>query len=258
MMRYRIAPYKQGSKGASELAKALGGKVLRREKSTFWPHASDVIINWGSSEIDPRLIVAGVLNDPDQVRIATNKLEFLKLMQAEDSQYTPEFWTSKADIPENAYPVVCRTILSGHSGEGIVIANDASELVNAKLYVKYVKKTDEYRVHVGKEMRVIAVQRKARRHDFPDDQVNWQIRNHANGFVYVRQNVSAPACVTQAAIKSLVVSGLDFGAVDVIYYENKKGFGAKVLEINTAPGLAGQTVQDYARYFQSMKGTSNE
>jgi D-alanine-D-alanine ligase-like ATP-grasp enzyme len=38
---------------------------------------------------------------------------------------------------------------------------------------------------------------------------------------------------------------LDFGAVDVIW--NEKQQRAYVLEVNTAPGLEGQTVDDYAR-----------
>src|SRR3546814_6628533 len=46
-------------------------------------------------------------------------------------------------------------------------------------------KKQEYRVHVlnGK---VVDVQRKARVKDFPDDKVNWKIRNHDNGFIYAR------------------------------------------------------------------------
>ena len=249
-MRYRIIPYKAGSQSAKVLARELGGLVLRRENSRYVPRASDVIINWGSTAIDPSLIVAGVINDPTMVKSATNKLEFFQLMSEAGPEYIPDFWTNASDIPADAYPVVCRTILNGHSGAGIVIANSQSELVNAPLYVRYVKKKDEYRVHVAKDETIIAVQRKGRRHDVPDADVNWSIRNHANGFVYVRQNVSAPPCVLEAATKAIIATSLDFGAVDVVYYERRSGTGAKVLEVNTAPGLAGSTVQDYARYFQ--------
>ena len=162
----------------------------------------------------------------------------------------PDFWTNQEDIPDNAFPVVCRTVLAGHSGDGIVIARTRGELAAASLYVKYVKKQDEYRVHVGRgaEPVVIAVQRKARRlgHENP----NWEVRNHDNGFVYARDGFVAPTAVIDAAKEAFTVSGLDFGAVDVIY--NHQQARAYVLEINTAPGLEGQTVADYVVFFKSL------
>jgi len=250
-MRYRIFPYKAGSQSAKALAGAVGGLTLKRENTRYVPHARDMIINWGATEIPPELIVAGVLNDPDQVAVVTNKLTFFQKMKAEAPELIPVFWTERNQIPSNAYPVVCRKILNGHSGAGIVIANNASELVPAPLYVKYVKKTDEYRVHVGKQLQIISIQRKARSRDVPDEDVNWQIRNHKNGFVFVRQDVTAPPLVTLAALRTLGVTGLDFGAVDVIHHRSAGNNTATVLEINTAPGLAGTTVDEYARYFQS-------
>ena len=49
------------------------------------------------------------------------------------------------------------------------------------------------------------------------------------------------------AIKAVELCGLYFGAVDMIWNAYKKqGY---VLEINTAPGLEGQTVENYAEHF---------
>jgi glutathione synthase/RimK-type ligase-like ATP-grasp enzyme len=45
----------------------------------------------------------------------------------------------------------------------------------------------------------------------------------------------------------MLASGLDFGAVDVIWNERQQR--AYVLEINSAPGLEGTTIDDYVRYF---------
>jgi D-alanine-D-alanine ligase-like ATP-grasp enzyme len=90
------------------------------------------------------------------------------------------------------------------------------------------------------------VQQKRRRLDVENP--NWQVRNHANGFIYARENVNPPQCVIDAAkIVFNKCTELDFGAVDVIY--NAKQDRAYVLEINSAPGLEGQTLQDYADYF---------
>jgi glutathione synthase/RimK-type ligase-like ATP-grasp enzyme len=159
----------------------------------------------------------------------------------------PEYWTDKESIPSEAYPVLCRTILTGHSGAGIHWADTPDDLVDAPLYVKYVKKSEEYRVHVSADG-VFLIQRKARRldHDNPD----WRIRNHQNGFIYQRDNVECPGCVVTSAEAAFKATGLDFGAIDVIY--NKTKDKAYVLEINTAPGLAGSTVTDYADIIKEM------
>lgn len=263
-MRYRLLPYRQGSRGAKALAVALGGRVLKLEGSAFTPRPSDVIINWGNtsptSEAFPGWYRGGevgkYLNYPQIIKYASNKLTFFITMQgSERADLIPEFWTNSEDIPDEAFPIVCRTVLAGHSGDGIVIADTRAGLVQCPLYVRYVKKADEYRVHVGKkgeEYVVIAVQRKARRTDVPNEQVNWQVRNHCNGFVFVRQGVEPNASITQAAIDALRCTGLDFGAVDVIWNQQKAR--PYVLEINTAPGLEGQTVTDYANFFRSLAG----
>jgi len=243
-MRYRIRAYNAGSRSARALADALGGRVLRAVGSTFRPRRDDVIINWGSSN-DYDSGLASIINRPAAVATAANKLRsFEALRQA--GVRIPDFWTSAQDVPDDAFPCVCRTILSGHSGAGIHMAATRDELVRAPLYVKYVPKQDEYRVHVAFG-RVIAVQRKARRTDVENP--NWQIRNHANGFVFAREGVVAPDDVIAQAVAAVAAMGLDFGGVDVIW--NNRRNEAYVLEINTACGLEGQTVNDYAEAFRT-------
>lgn len=263
--RMRVLPYKQLSNGAKALSRAIGGKVLKLEGSGFKPRTSDTIINWGNTK-NPyhgalakqvmNQYVAKILNLPDDVLRVSNKKNFFELMQESCPDVIPPFWTNKEAIPEDAYPVVCRTVLSGHSGEGIVIANTPDELVPCYLYVKYIFKKEEYRVHVGSKFgsdgsnttNIISVQQKKRRTECENP--DWKVRNHTNGFIYARNNVDPPACVIDVARRSLAASGLDFGAVDVIY-NSKKG-KAYVLEINSAPGLEGTTVSDYVGFFQSL------
>ena len=268
-MRYRVLPYKQGSKSAKALAEALGGKVLKIKDSKYKPRNSDVVVNWGSINRPDGLDTAqaylcvDLINDFNDIRKASNKKLFFELLK--DTGLTPNHYLKKEDIPDDQYPIVCRTIVSGHSGDGIVIANDAGSLVDAPLYVSYIKKKDEYRVHLGKKYefvgqndhddvthqyvtKVIAIQRKAR--SLSNDTPNWLVRTHANGFNFVRENVNPPASVVEAAIQAFNLTSLDFGAVDVIYNQHKEK--AYVLEINTAPGLEGQTIQDYADYFKSV------
>lgn len=256
MKRYRVLPYRQGSKGAKALATALGGKVLKLEGSKFIPRASDVLINWGNVDN-----TAKTLNPAAVLKAATNKKNFFqKMTDTGNDAIIPRYWTNRNEIPEDAYPIVCRTVLAGHSGDGIVIALSTEELVSAPLYVQYVKKQEEYRIHVGWKSRpgsagtisgdtvVIAKQRKARRHDVENP--NWQIRNHQNGFIYAREGFTVPDGVIAAAKAALAATSLDFGAVDVLW--NAKESKAYVLEVNTAPGLEGQTVNDYANFFRTL------
>lgn len=253
-MRYRVLPYRQGSKGAKALAAALGGKVLKLEGSKFKRRTGDILINWGSvfnyeaewGDFDK------VYNDSDDIRNASNKLLFFKEISDVDDSIIPKWWTSPDDIPDDCFPIVCRTVLAGHSGEGIVIADSRDDLVTAPLYVQYIKKKDEYRVHVGKcsngDYRVIAVQRKAKRHDA--ENVDWRIRNLKGGFIFRREGITWPASIESAACKACSSIGLDFGAVDVIWNESQQR--PYILEVNTAPGIEGQTVTDYANFFKLM------
>lgn len=245
--RVKVLPYRSYSKSAKALSRALGCKrlILDPSRSRFKPRPSDVIINWGNSTQSHR---ATLNASPEALLRATNKLAFFQHFQ--DKDYVPEFWTNREDIPDEAFPVLARTDLCGHSGSGIVLAHDRESLVDAPLYVKYVPKTEEYRVHVGRvgdEVTIISVQQKKRRLDY--EQPNWQIRNYANGFTYAREGVNPPAGVFRCAVDCLLHSGLDFGAVDVGYHEK---YGVFVYEINTAPGLEGSTLDDYVDYFEKV------
>jgi len=252
MTRVRVLPYQMYSQGAKTLAKALGVKRLRTSESRYKPRTGDVIINWGNSTGLPSLYATDtirVLNRPHYLKYVADKLRFFQKVGEEDASIIPSFWTEPESIPADAYPIVCRTVLNGHSGSGIVMANSPDDLVPAPLYVQYVRKKDEYRVHVGLingEPSVFSVQKKVRRleHDNP----NWQIRNHGNGFNYARNDIEPPEQVLEVARKALAISGLDFGAVDVIWNEKKER--AYVLEINTAPGLVGTTTEDYVSFFR--------
>ena len=80
------------------------------------------------------------------------------------------------------------------------------------------------------------------------DDANFQIRNYDNGFIYGRNDIRVPKPVKKAALSAYNLFDLNFGAADVIYTENRDQ--GLVLEINTAPGLEGQTVVLYADAFR--------
>lgn len=244
MTKYRIYPYKQGSASAKKLAEALGGKVLKHVGSKYKPKRGDVVVNWGAGA-PPVLAPATILNA--DVRVAQDKLATFNALQ-DMGVSIPPIATSIDAAALLQFPVVCRTKLRGHSGDGIVIANNAEELVDAPLYTQYVKKKDEYRVHILKD-NPFFVQRKARKLDH--EQPNWLVRNLAGGFVFVEcPEEEVPDDVVNQAVRAIAALGLDFGGVDVIW--NEREGKAYVLEVNTACGLEDRTAEKYQQSLDNL------
>lgn len=251
-----IYPYKMGSKSVKALSEALGARVIKREGSRFREGRGKHIINWGAS----RVPYGNALNHHSAVALAGNKLHCFKTLNAAEISI-PEFTTDSntaTDWYGEGKIVVLRHKLNGHSGEGIEIVDPKQgDLMSAApLYVQYIPKKDEYRVHIFKfeqdDVRAIHVQQKKRKLDVADDDVNWQVRNLDGGFIFATGGVEPPEDVIVQAKAALVASGLTFGAVDVIW--NQKQQKAFCLEINTAPGLEGTTVTKYAEAFKEYFG----
>lgn len=244
--------YNKGSEGAKALSTELGIKRIKHEGSKFRGGRGKAIINWGSSNLsDQALACERILNKPEAVRNASNKLKTFELLEEHDVSIPP-YCTNKGDALEILYGqgcLVARTILNGHSGDGIVIVDSPDNLVEAPLYTLYIPKKYEYRLHVflGE---VVDVQRKARNKEIPDDQVDWKVRNHANGFIFMREGVEVGEEAKKEAINAVKALGLDFGAVDIIYNEKQGKY--YVLEVNTAPGLTGATLEVYTKRIKEV------
>lgn len=257
-----VYPYRQGSKSAIALSQGIGGKVIRLEGSKFKPSQRKTIINWGSTTMDPDILrTTKVFNNPELVSKASNKKNFFELAKAagEAGPNVPEFTFSKEtarqwlteDRPKKLF---ARTVLAGHSGEGIVKVNTVEELEpipDGTLIVVYVPKKREFRFHVDRKLGVFCVQEKMKKKEIPNEEVDYQIRNLANGFIFAKKDIEVPDGCKEQAVKALAVTGLDFGAVDVIY--NERQDIAYALELNTAPGLEGSTIHDYVHMFNRLK-----
>jgi hypothetical protein len=256
-MSLLLYSYNESSEGAKQLAQTLGIKRIKHTNSSFKGGPQHTIINWGSSKCPDTFRLSKIINYFTEVALVADKLNYFRIINDNESHPRIPPWTVDltvaAEWVTKGSTVCCRTILNGHSANGLVLATSLDELVQAPLYTRYIKKKDEYRVHItfGE---VIDVQRKALRstddNGEPVDksQVDFRIRNLANGFIYVRHNFDTPEDVLIQAVRAYKVSGLHFGAVDVIYNEAEDK--AYVLEINTAPGLCGSTVQSYANAFK--------
>jgi glutathione synthase/RimK-type ligase-like ATP-grasp enzyme len=245
-MTVKIYAYKPGSASAKALAGKLNVKRIKHVGSRWKPRARDTVINWGCSNLPEKLLVCDVINAPEAVCKAANKLLAFEAM-AMAGVLTPRFSTVAKDAMEWGYvKVVCRHKLTGHSGEGIEIVQENAAMPDAPLYVEYIKKKEEYRVHVAFG-HIIDVQRKGRNRDVPDEDVNWQVRNHGNGFIYMRGGVALTDRCRALALAAVESLGLDFGAADIIWNERDDTY--YVLEVNTAPGLSGTTLEKYADAF---------
>ncbi len=245
-MKLFVLPYKGASEGAKALAEALEAKRIKREGSRYRPFASHVIINWGSSVKARDVEPARIVNPGDRVDVARNKL--LTFQALDGAEYLPPYTTDievARQWADDGKAVCIRQSLTGNSGAGLSIVDKSEDLVDAPLYTQYIKKRDEFRVHVAFN-RVIDYQRKARRLD--GEEHNPRIRNWDNGYVFIRDGVNTPPAVLEAATQAVAGLGLDFGGVDVIW--NERAQKAYVLEVNTAPGLEGQTVESYANVFK--------
>lgn len=304
-MKAFIYPYKAGSESAKALSEGLGIKRIAHTNSRFKGGKDKLVINWGASKVSEEVSKCTILNLPQAVRLASDKLlaftkwnegkratrkvyvagshhnlpavheifdaieddfvgEFqhhrygvIKVLEpapaGKDFVRTPEF-TKDFHIAMQwlgmGHTVVERHILNGNSGAGIRLVEPGvgDDISHCPLYVKYVPKKQEYRVHVCGGQ-AVDIQRKARRKDVEDDAINWKIRNHDNGFIFARnEDGFVPPDVIEQAVKAVNILGLAFGAVDVIF--NDKEQQAYVLEVNTAPGMSGTTLEGYVSRFK--------
>ena len=147
-MNVFIYPYKVGSNSVNGLKAGLDAKTIKLENSKF-KGKDKLVINWGNSNTREELNGAVVLNNPEAVAIASNKLDFFKIVQGHVT--IPEYTTDKDKAEEwfkQSGCIIIREVLTGHSGKGIQYIDCIEEWEDynhhkAKMYVKYVPKKDE-------------------------------------------------------------------------------------------------------------------
>jgi len=259
-MRAIIYPYNLGSKSARALSFNLTDFRSKRVKPDGkYKHNwnTHAIINWGSSEKpnwyrDERSSLW--LNPATIVERATDKVSCLKILKGAGVP-TPEFTTLQSVAEQwtrNGDMVYCRTLTRASGGRGIIIATSPSSVRPAPLYTKRLNIKGEYRVHVfnGK---VIDYQKKRRREEaIENGDIEDNIRNLDAGWVYCRNKLNRIQDNEQIALDAVKNLGLNFGAVDIVRDVNHNSF---VLEVNTAPGLEGLTLVNYAN---AIKESLNE
>lgn len=254
MTKVYIYPYNALSESAKALAEAMGAKRIKTEGSGFREGPGKTVINYGSSACP---YTARIVNFPGIVRVFAYKTTTFEALYS--GCRMPDWTTDRSKAltwQREGLSVMARLVNNGHSGNGIVYCGGGDEIPPAHMYTKYVKKAAEYRIHFvrGKPGTYTSfIQRKAKvqGHENP----NWKVRNLAGGFIYANDAANVgevPEDVTTQAYNAFISSALDFGAVDVLW--NKKQKKAYVLEINTAPGLQGRTLEFYSTALKELVG----
>jgi glutathione synthase/RimK-type ligase-like ATP-grasp enzyme len=249
-MSLKIFPYNLGSRSAKRLAKSLG---VLRVRPTYNAKRKDLIVNWGNSTPPHFRWMEQDLNKPHAIALASNKLNTFLEYRSQSFTHVPDWTTNPSEAQhwvDLGYKVYCRTKLTGHSGNGIVICNDGDRIVTAPLYTLHTKHKHEYRVHVFKDQ-VLDVQMKRKRNGSLGGS---GIRNYSNGWVYARADVLPSEELLLSSIAAVKLLGLDFGAVDIGHRLIDNKFF--VFEVNTAPGLEGTTLDKYQKaiynYYRSI------
>lgn len=239
-------------------------RMIKLENSIFRGRPADVIINYGNRSAPAAIFgQANVLNPQSSLNNAANKLTALGLMQNAGVSVIPftanravaQGWVANGDV------VYSRATLNGHSGEGIDVHSrdeegGVPELPRTPLYTKAITgQRREWRVHVFKGV-ITYVQVKRRANGYQDNS-NYRedVRNHHTGWIYATENINPTDAVLRNAVNAVVALGLDFGAVDIISQRSD----AYVLEVNTAPGLTGTTLEVFTRnvveYVNARRGS---
>lgn len=232
------------------------------------------IINWGLSDIPWLQEYASrwwihnpynnlkVLNHPQHVAISISKTKTFQLLRHAGIPI-PAFTTSKQEASDwfnesSDHIVFCRTLENSCQGKGIVIARSKEELVDAPLYTLRVPKKWEYRVHVVSD-KAIHFQQKKR---LSLEKLNERgipmgdglIRSYNAGYIFSTNlyhsiNGEVGQSLQSLAIQAVKALGLDFGAVDLMVTNSGN---VRVLEVNTAPGIEGETVEKYISAFEEL------
>lgn len=245
--RVLVRPPVRPSNGAQTIRRELGAlaKISRVEPI---PINFKIILNWGNSNVPRVNHDVRYINKPSAVGNAACKLRSLTLLR-DAGVPVPLFSTKPPQRSDDIY--LARTVLRGSGGDGIVVVRPGAVYPPAPLYVQYIRKTVEYRVHVAGG-RAIFAQQKKKKADAEQTEDQKLIRNYDNGWVFCPLELDQvlPAA-KEAAVNAVRALGLDFGAVDMIL--SKKGNNPYVLEVNTAPGLESPgLIAAYTDAFRAM------
>jgi glutathione synthase/RimK-type ligase-like ATP-grasp enzyme len=218
----------RGSSRGIQQFSATGILPVRNDKK--FPADTDIVFRWGTTSLVPPNVT--VINNVEAIHwVADKRSSRVKLAEA---NLAPKTWTDveNMDMPLRGSVVVRRAF--HHQGRWLHHCNDEASVRAAvglygpdNYYIsEYVPKVAEYRVFLC-QGRVVWVAKKT-----PDnpDAIAWNVAKGGR-FDNVRWE-EWPLRAIRVAREAFLMSGLDFGGVDVMVDKEGKCY---VLEINSAP-----------------------
>lgn len=284
MSRLLIYPYKLGSRSATSLADTFDTLKIKPD-GRYRYRRGDTIINWGSSTVpnwwSPEA-EANTLNKPQAVALAANKLRTLNRL--EEAGIATLEYTDNPEVAQEWDKVFCRTVLNGHSGEGIEIWNKPAEQNDkAERYLAFAHELEEAGLDVAAGQivdiaRIITVQQAGE--ELPEAPLYTKaVANHGEYRVHVfrgrvidyrkkSRRVEDPATPEQSDVRTLGngwifradnlrrlerIENLALAAINALGLD----FGAvdiimdeegdvRVVEVNTAVSMEEQTLENYS------------
>lgn len=246
---------------------------FRIRRNSRHPLNCDYIINWGAKHLPSNLIQGKQYiwaNSPEVTKLLSNKL-LLAVYVNQDEGCKSDFiqMTYDGDVAlqwlRDGCSVVCRTLVTASKGRGAYVVDPITEdaeslLVRSadgaivKLWSVYFKKRSEYRYHAGLlrdgEFYTIAVQEKRKRYSYEGDT---RLRN-SEGYVFrAKSLIDVPHAVANCVERVMRNIAEDypefaFAGIDVAYNETYDK--ARIIELNTAPGLGVSDSQNYRTFFR--------
>lgn len=244
--------------GSIEDYSDTGLTVVRSDKliDNPWTSQSPYCFRWGTTATIPNGAHVQSVNEPAAIHKVYDKRSFRKEMA--DAGIAPKTWIDFGDWLDD-YAMYNNDWLPNKfivRPEHHIRSLDLNVCIGPrhiydacrkyeKYYIsEYIPKDAEWRVFVVSG-RVMAVVRKI---PVDPNEVSWGCVDEGQ-FKYVPWN-EWPLFVTQKAVQAFLLSGLDFGAVDVV--SRSTGLSeptAWVLEINTAPELTPYYLKSMTKCF---------
>jgi hypothetical protein len=118
---------------------------------------------------------------------------------------------------------------------------------DAPLYVKYIPKKKEFRVHVLGGETILVQEKRMRRGS--GETINRKIRNHGD-WVFCTKDIVEPEGLREVGHAAVIATCPETlsGAADVVWNERQNR--CFVLEVNSAPGLCPSSAKVYAQFIK--------
>jgi len=245
-----LMPYKKylrSTKALKEIGFHIRNAHSRMTKA--WP-----VLYWGKPPVNQRGLANSrqgiVINPPASASLVTNKLTWAAARFSDSIEWTRNKTEALAWASEQGEKVVCRTVINGHSGEGIVIARNPRQVVDAPLYSRYFKKVREFRTYVAiqDDRHVVTYLASKRNRGNVQDRDNLLIRSGTKGWVYQVERVDSLSqnCELRHTIENFsqeffrkvaVEEYSETGWILALDIAQSSTGECKLLEANLAPGL---------------------